>query len=314
MSDFPVTLNPFAVVNSVFAGLPTNLLGGFTVAGDDPATALPAVGVWLGLAALGTAPAGSSYYFTLNPNDLPLLEPLRLPVRIINAITGWNLPTPIADALQPAAKILVNIAYTDVVTPADIAANPSLADDYEPYDRTFSPAELSIPTPLYSRWPLTFDEYLRVPGDTLTALLTGIVYEIRDLTDHSPEEATFSINAKGVAPVVTEGASPRLPDLPKPGAGERQVLADIDASIDDISSKASAAAAKIRADTSGSGKTLSRILKPGADDKAADVKVERKTPVKDALQKAGKDLKQSVDTVSAKVKKALKPKRSVAAD
>ena len=56
------------------------------------------------------------------PNDLPLLEPLRLPSRILNALfdavgVPVHLGTPLADALQPALTILVNTGYTDVQTP-----------------------------------------------------------------------------------------------------------------------------------------------------------------------------------------------------
>lgn len=194
-SDFPVTLNPFAVANSLFAALPTNLMGGFTIAGDNLTEAATAIGLFVGGAVVGTAPVGRSYYFTLNPNDLPLVEPLRLPSRIVNLLTGWHLPTPIADALEPAAKILANIGYTDVVTPMDLANDPALvAAGYQPYDRTFSPAEMSTLTPLYSRAPLTFDEWLRVPGDVLTALIVGIVDSIRNVVSAHTWRDAFATN------------------------------------------------------------------------------------------------------------------------
>lgn len=192
-SDFPVTLNPFAVANSLFAALPTNLMGGFTIAGDNLSDAATAIGLFVGGAVVGTAPVGRPYYFTLNPNDLPLVEPLRLPSRIINLLTGWHLPTPIADALQPAARILANVGYTDVVTPMDLANDPQLvAAGYQPYDRTFSPTDMATPTPLYSRAPLTFDEWLRVPGDVLTALIVGIVDSIRNIVSVDTWRDAFS--------------------------------------------------------------------------------------------------------------------------
>ena len=192
-SDFPVTLNPFAVANSLFAFLPTNLLGGFTVQGDSVTSVAAGLGLFIAGGLVGNSPAQRTYYLTLVPNDLPLVEPLRLPSRIINLITGWHLPTPIADALEPAAKILANIGYTDVVTPADLASNPALiAAGYQPYDRTFSPTELAIPTPLYSQLPLTFDESLRVPGDVLTALIEGIVDSIRNVLDPATWQEAFN--------------------------------------------------------------------------------------------------------------------------
>ena len=62
--------------------MPTNLLGGANLEG----TTLTAIETNLGLlAALGTT---STTYGTLVPNDLPLLEPLRLPVRLINVLSN----------------------------------------------------------------------------------------------------------------------------------------------------------------------------------------------------------------------------------
>ena len=209
-SDFPVTLNPFSVANSLFAFLPTNLLGGFTVQGDTPTSVAVSLAAFLAGAALGRSPDGSDFYLTLVPNDLPLVEPLRLPSRIINLLTGWNLPTPIADALEPAAKILANIGYTDVVTPTDLVNNPALvAAGLQPYDRTFDRAELSIPTPLYSRLPLTFDEYQRVPGDVLTALIVGIVDSIENVLDPATWQEAFNRAPEEEATTLSE----RLADI-----------------------------------------------------------------------------------------------------
>lgn len=254
-SDFPVTLNPFSVANSLFAFLPTNLLGGFTVQGDSPTSVAASLAAFLAGAALGQSPDGRAFYLTLVPNDLPLVEPLRLPSRIINLLTGWDLPTPIADAFEPAAKILANIGYTDVVTPTDLADNPALvALGLQPYDRTFDPAELSIPTPLYSRLPLTFDEYLRVPGDVLTALIVGIVDSIRNVLDpatwqeafnREPEETTLNerlavidpdkVLAKTLAPVTDAIASATVSTTPvqAPAAAALSKRADTNRIIED---------------------------------------------------------------------------------
>ncbi len=116
LSDFPATLNPFAIANSLLATLlPTYLLGGGQIEGASLDDIYTKLGL---LAALGIS---SSSYSTFVPNDLPLLEPLRLPVRIINAVLNAvgvpiTLGTPLADALQPALTILVNTGYTDVQT------------------------------------------------------------------------------------------------------------------------------------------------------------------------------------------------------
>jgi len=176
-SDFPVTLNPFSLVNSLFAAVPTNLLGGVSLKGVEDTTALGLnVAGTLGIlnrlsgGLIGIAD-GQAWYGTLLPNDLPILEPLRLPVRLINTIVGSDLPTPIADALQPAFTILVNTGYSDVVTPTDIANDPALAEKYQPYDRTFLTS--GTPQPFLSVNPLTPAEWLQVPGDVVRALFKG---------------------------------------------------------------------------------------------------------------------------------------------
>jgi hypothetical protein len=183
ISDFPVTLNPFSIVNSLIAGLPINLAGGVVLTGltgpDGPTNAtelgLNVAGV-LGIlnrlsGGVSDVTDGKAWYGTLLPNDLPILEPLRLPSRLINAVFGTDLGTPFADALQPAFTILVNTGYSDVVTPDDIVADPTLADTYQPYDRTFLTS--ATPEPFLSVNPLTPAEWLQVPGDVVRALFTG---------------------------------------------------------------------------------------------------------------------------------------------
>ena len=188
-SDFPVTLNPFSLTNTLLAALPLNLLGGTELVasfGTDPATATGNDAINAIVAGFGTtiigglAPspgtAGSTSWVTVVPDNLPILEPLRLPVQILNYIATLAgevplLKTPFADALQPAFKILVNIGYPDVVTPADIANDPATYGEYAPYDRTFGLS--AITTPFLSERPLSFEELLRVPGDVVGALITG---------------------------------------------------------------------------------------------------------------------------------------------
>ena len=175
-SDFPVTLNPFSLVNSLLTFLPVNLAGGVSLKGLDATAAGVNVASVLGIinrlsGGIAGVDDGQAFYGTLLPNDLPILEPLRLPSRLINAVFGTDLGTPFADALQPAFTILVNTGYSDVVTPADIAADPTLADTYQPYDRTFLTS--ATPEPFLSVNPLTPAEWLQVPGDVVRALFTG---------------------------------------------------------------------------------------------------------------------------------------------
>ena len=193
ISDFPVTLNPFSIVNSLIAGLPINLVGGVALTGltgPDGPTTTTALGLNVAgvLGILNRLSSGSldvtdgqAYYGTLLPNDLPILEPLRLPSRLINTVFGTDLGTPFADALQPAFEILVNTGYSDVITPNNLdscAVKCDTADaqtyaqlGYSAYDRSFLTP--SVAEPFLSVNPLTPAEWLQVPGDVVRALFTG---------------------------------------------------------------------------------------------------------------------------------------------
>ena len=161
MSDFPATLNPFSVANSLLATvLPTNLLGGTTFEGDSDDL------IYTRLGFLVSLDLPSTSYSTFVPEDLPLLEPLRLPARLVNTVLGalgvpLTVPTPLADALQPALAILVNTGYTDVVTPTEGGT----------YTRTYEQSGDYVP--FLSQAPLTPSEWLQVPGDVLRALVVG---------------------------------------------------------------------------------------------------------------------------------------------
>ena len=163
MSDFPATLNPFSLVNSLLAtALPTNFLGGATLAGTSEDV------IYAKLGALAALNLSSTTYGTLAPTDLPLLEPLRLPARLVNAAfqalgVPITVPTPLADALQPAAEILVNVGYTDVQTPSEGGT----------YNRTYD--QSGTYTPYLSVNPLTPAEWAQVPGDVVRALINGFL-------------------------------------------------------------------------------------------------------------------------------------------
>ena len=211
LSDFPVTLNPFSLTNSLFAALPTNLLGGVSLKGIEDTTALGLnVASVLGIVnrisgGLVGVDDGKAWYGTLLPNDLPILELLRLPSRLINAVFGLDLGTPIADALQPALTILVNTGYSDVVTPADIAADPALAQKYQPYDRTFLTS--GTPETFLSVAPLTPGEWLQVPGDVIEALITGF----RDVFfPPAPQTPPASVVSPAAATVLSVTEAPAV--------------------------------------------------------------------------------------------------------
>ena len=195
MADFPVTLNPFAVVNSLFATLlPTYVADGATLQGADLTTIETNIGL------LVTAGISSTSYSTLAPNALPLLEPLRLPARLLNAAfkaigVPITVPTLLADALQPAAEILVNIGYTDVQTPSEGGT----------YNRTYDQA--GVYTPYLSVNPLTPAEWLQVPGDVVRALIGGFLPRLGSAARSAAVTPARTVAAPAVAAVAQ---SPRV--------------------------------------------------------------------------------------------------------
>ena len=194
VSDFPATLNPVSLLNSVVATLlPTHLLSGTSLAGDSDSE------IYAKLGALATLNVSSSTYSTLVSADLPLLEPLRVPSRIVNAVFGalglpLNLGTPLADALQPALSILVNTGYTDVQTPTDGGL----------YNRTYDQSGTYVP--LLSQAPLTLAEWRQVPGDVARALVVGF------------QDAFPILRFGGPAPVLTVDGDHLAISYPTPPA------------------------------------------------------------------------------------------------
>jgi hypothetical protein len=250
-SDFPVTLNPFSLVNSLLTVLPVNLAGGVSLQALDLTAAGVNIAGTLGIlnrltGGIAGISDGQAWYGTLLPNDLPILEPLRFPSRLINGIFGTSLGTPLADALQPAAKILVNIGYSDVVTPDDIKADPTLADTYQPYDRTFLTS--ATPVPFLSVNPLTPPEWLQVPGDVVRALIGGFV----------------SVLAPGLAPPVATAPSARAV-----AAATEPPAADSETTVA-VASPRKARDASVRArQSSGGARAVSQIKAADAPKRAA---------------------------------------------
>ena len=154
MSDAPATANPIAWANSVASSIfLTNLLTGvdFQDLGEG--------------ASIG--PDGTLYY-TLPVDELPLLAPLRLPAQAIGLATGNpDVNTPLADAIEPALKMLVNLGYTDVVRNPDGTYTRTL-------DKFGEPTLFGTPT-------LTREQMALVPGDLIAALGAGFGDEMTDV-------------------------------------------------------------------------------------------------------------------------------------
>jgi len=244
-SDFPVTLNPFSLVNSLLTVLPVNLAGGVSLTGltgPNGLTNTTELGVnvasVLGIinrlsGGIAGIDPGQAWYGTLAPNNLPILEPLRFPVRLINGITGLKLGTPLADALQPAFKILVNTGYSDVITPNNLdtcASKCNTADaqtyaqlGYTAYDRSFLTA--ATPEPFLSVNPLTPAEWLQVPGDVVKALVGGFA----------------SVFAPGLVPPVATTPSAQAASTAAPGiAAETPATPDAAIAVTETGTEAAA--------------------------------------------------------------------------
>lgn len=159
MSDAPVTANPVAWANSVASSVfLTNLITGLDP--TDPETA-PAGTVLKAYVVPPGQPDAGSIYVTYAPNQLPLLTPMRLPAQLLSLATGEEINTPVADALEPALKMLADLGYSDVVRNADGT-----------YSRTLD--QMHRYTPFGSVAPLTPEGLLYVPGDFTTLLGKGV--------------------------------------------------------------------------------------------------------------------------------------------
>ncbi|MEJ6536972.1 MAG: PE-PPE domain-containing protein [Mycobacterium sp.] len=198
MSDFPATLNLFSLANSLLATvLPTNFVGGATLAGTSDDV------IYAKLGALAALNLSSTTYGTLVPTDLPLLEPLRLPARVLNAAfqalgVPITVPTLLADALQPAAEILVNVGYTDVQTPSEGGT----------YNRTYD--QSGTYTPYLSVNPLTPAQWAQVPGDVVKALINGFLPRLGGSVGAARSAATVPA-ARTVAARTARAREPRQP-------------------------------------------------------------------------------------------------------
>lgn len=162
MSDVPSWPNPVALLNTgVGAVFPTYILRNDDAESIADQIVAPLLAELTGANAFAllvgsNPPAALNGYVTIAEPSLPLFEPTRLPVDLVNLVAGTNFSNPLADALEPAAKILVNLGYVDVDQ-----ANPT-------YDRTLDHA--GVLTPFFTMPDV---DWSLVPGDLVDALQTG---------------------------------------------------------------------------------------------------------------------------------------------
>ena len=162
LSDFPAWPNPVALANSAAAlAFPTYILRGVNAAS---LTAVEGQATTQLNDALGntTGPLALNLYLTVPVNDaLPLLEPVKLPIDVINLFTGANLNNPVATALEPALTSLVNLGYTDV--------KRNVVGGVPEYDRTLDQAGVITP---FGTLPSGVN-WVQVPGDLVAQLAAG---------------------------------------------------------------------------------------------------------------------------------------------
>lgn len=204
LSDFPSWFNPVSLLNAAAAELfPEYILRGQTVNGAESALADQATTqIDEALANLDAGdPLALNLYLTLPADSLPLLEVIRLPVDLLNQLTGANFNNPLATALEPALKILTNLGFTDV-------------DQENGYERTLDQGDVITP---FGTVPSNVD-WNRVPGDVFQALLTGIeqawhegiispVQDDEAPVDEEPAPEASALAPNGTAPPDSDAES-----------------------------------------------------------------------------------------------------------
>lgn len=250
IGDFPAVFNITSMVNSLLAGLPLNIVTGGLAANPLQGSSLGDIGlnlvgllqlpinatVTIGIQASVSTLAmedGKSFYSTLVPNELPITTAIGLPGTLVNvALSALGSPfllgNPVATALAPATKILVNTGYTDVLTPnelAECATGCGTGDaktwaqlGYTAYDRTFgafaapgSIANAATPTPFGSVNPLSRAERNAAFGDVWQAFFGGWRAQFAKpfwgiIVPADPQEVTPSAAVKSTAVTSAEAA------------------------------------------------------------------------------------------------------------
>jgi len=196
MSDAPSTLNnPVAWLNSLVGFvLPTYLIPKEENIGAAVGSVLPGSFAGLGNAILVTADPtggqgvrvvpvigplldalkqqqlldatkfpGSATYITYDSGNLPLLEPFTVIQRLVSYLPGINIPTPIADALEPALRQLVDVGYQDVQL--------TYTNGVPTFTRTM---DMGGTQAIAVNSPISAEQSLQLPQAVTNALVRGI--------------------------------------------------------------------------------------------------------------------------------------------
>lgn len=168
MSDAPATANPIAWANSLASAVfLTNLLTGVD---------------FQNLGAGGHVGPDGTIYYTLPVDELPLFAGPRLVADALGSAMGMDVNTPISDAFEPLAEILVNIAYTDVVRNEDGTWSRTL-------DEFGQPA-------LFGTRTLTREQWALVAGDLVAAAGGGVGGELSDVLIRAKDLIAKVLNLK----------------------------------------------------------------------------------------------------------------------
>ncbi len=208
LSDAPATASPVAWANSAMSALLPLTLGASLLNLDQGAPGLE----------LYQSPDGT-IYGTLTQEQLPLLAPARLVSGLIGLATGEDINTPVADALEPFLKLLVDTSYTDAVRNADGT-----------WDRTLDQAHIAT---LFGTQTITRTQATLLAGDLIAELGKGVGSEYTDVVQRLTNRVvSFLEDNDFEVPAEVKAAAARL--AAEPGAAIQRVSRDLGTAVSDV--------------------------------------------------------------------------------
>ncbi|CAJ1586495.1 PE-PPE domain-containing protein [[Mycobacterium] wendilense] len=207
LSDAPATASPVAWANSAMSALLPLTLGASLLNLDQGAPGLE----------LYQSPDGT-IYGTLTQEQLPLLAPARLVSGLIGLATGEDVNTPVADALEPFLKLLVDTSYTDVVRNADGT-----------WDRTHDQAHIAT---LFGTQTITRTQATLLAGDLIAELGKGVGSEYTDVVQRLNRVVSFLEDNDFEVPAEIKAAAARL--AAEPGAAIQRVSRDLGTTVSEV--------------------------------------------------------------------------------
>ncbi|AWT56252.1 hypothetical protein D806_053030 [Mycolicibacterium smegmatis MKD8] len=224
LSDAPVTANPIAWANSVASSMLVFTYGAELI--NMATNREGGVGVVAYQVPDGEYDAGS-FYATLTSQGLPLLAPARLVAGLLSAATGEDVNTPLADALEPVLKLLVNTSYTDAVRNEDGT-----------WTRTLD--QMHVPT-LFGTQTISRQQAALLAGDILAEFGRGVGAEYTDVVQRVTARVVKFLEDNDIkVPTEIKEAAAKLATEPgkviqtvsrEVGTGVSKVLGAVDAKL-----------------------------------------------------------------------------------